>query len=337
MRKTYGVGVFVFIVLGMFYMAYNVFVPQKFLSPIGTVRDKPLTKYTFSALKKRQYLGSEITIEKQVKSTDTFISYIFTFKSDGKKVSGLINLPIIAKQVPIIILIRGFVDKQIYSPGVGTERVGEALASNGYITLAPDYLGFGTSENPSHNSIEERFQTYTTTLNLLASLNRLNDALKPLEKSPQADIVKVGIWGHSNGGHIALSTLALSGKDIPSVLWAPVSKPFPFSILYFTDDIPDHGKALRKAVASFEKDYDIEEYSPTNFFFWIHAPIQIHQGTQDDAVPLSWSDNLYLELKKLGLSVDYFTYTGADHNLMPDGWASAVNRMLVFFQEELNQ
>jgi len=318
-------------------MVYDVFVPKKFLSPVGIDQEKPLEKYTFTALKKRTYKGGQITIGKVYKTADAFTSYIFSFVSDGKKVSGLMNVPYVSSSVPIIILVRGFVDKKMYAPGVGTARVGEALASNGYITLAPDFLGYGTSDKPSFDPVEERFQTYTTMLNLLASLNNLNQALSVIKDSPPANTEKVGIWGHSNGGHISLSVLALSGQQFPTVLWAPVSKPFPYSILYYTDDITDHGKALRKEVANFEKDYDIEEYSPPNFYAWIHAPIQLHQGMQDEAVPVSWSDNLYQQLKKLGISIEYFTYSGADHNLMPDGWGIAVARMLAFFQKELNQ
>jgi uncharacterized protein len=338
MRKIYIFAVFAMFILGMCYMAYNIFVPQKFLSPIGTSKAKLLKKYTFTTLKKRVYDGSKVTIGSLQKTAEKFSSYLFSFRSDGKKVSGLINIPDVPnKTVPVIVLIRGFVDKKIYAPGVGTQRVGEILATNGYITIAPDFLGYGTSDNPSFNPLEERFQTYTTILNLLASLKNLNGALATIKTAPQADSDKTGIWGHSNGGHIALSVLALSGKSLPTVLWAPVSKPFPYSILYYTDDIPDHGKALRKEVALFEKEYDIEEYSPPNFFSWIHAPIQLHQGTADAAVPQSWSDNLYSELKKFGLRIDYYTYTGADHNLMPDGWNTAITRTISFFLKELKQ
>ena len=81
---------------------------------------------------------------------------------------------------------------------------------------------------------EERFQTYTTAMNLLAGI----------EKWERAG--KIGIWGHSNGGQIALTVLEISQKEYPTVLWAPVSKPFPYSILYYTDEAEDRGKALRK-------------------------------------------------------------------------------------------
>ncbi len=316
------------------------------LSPLSdktdTLLPKPLEKYTFSSLQKTQFTPSTITLGKKVKEDEEIASYLFYFnvKDDktgvSRKVSGLMNLPKKPGNYPLIVMLRGFVDKAIYQPGVGTSRAGEVFARNGYITLAPDFLGYGESDNPSVNSIEERFQTYTTALTLFVSLSNLPVALQNAGLTDiSADSQRVGIWGHSNGGHIALSILAVTGKAYPTVLWAPVSKPFPYSILYFTDEFEDHGKALRKVVADFETDYDIEKYSPTNYYQWIKAPIQIHQGMQDDAVPLVWSDQLSTTLEDLGVDIEYFTYSNADHNLMPGGWATAVDRSLGFYGEHL--
>ncbi|MBI2611158.1 dienelactone hydrolase family protein, partial [Candidatus Gottesmanbacteria bacterium] len=207
----------------------------------------------------------------------------------------------------------------------GTVRVGEAFTKAGFITLAPDFLGYGESDNPSINVMEERFQTYTTALTLLSSIKNL----------PNANPDKIGIWGHSNGGQIALSILAITGKNYPTVLWAPVSKPFPYSILYYTDEFEDHGKLLRKVVADFEKDYDIELYSPPNYYEWINAPIQIHQGGADDAAPQKWSDQLVKTLKELEKEVEYFTYAGDDHNFAKGSWQIVVDRNINFFRNYL--
>ena len=303
---------------------------------------KPLNKYTFQNLKNRSYQASYITLGDQIADNPIYSSYIFYFNSDGKKVAGLANIPKNIKNAPVIIMIRGFVDKNFYTTGTGTQHAGEVLAENGYITLAPDFLGYGRSDNPSKNVMEERFQTYTAVLNLLASLKNLPSVLSTLSTpssggsiSTGANTNNVGLWAHSNGGQIALSILAISGKDYPTVLWAPVSKPFPYSILYYTDEFDDHGKLLRKAVADFEKDYDAEKYSPPNYFKWIKAPIQLHQGSQDDAVPQKWSDDLYKTLKDLNIDITYFTYPGQDHNFANGSWNTVINRNIVFFDDKL--
>ena len=131
-----------------------------------------------------------------------------------------------------------------------------------------------------------------------------------------------------------MTVLEISQKEYPTVLWAPVSKPFPYSILYYTDEAEDRGKALRKKLAEFEKDYDVELYSLTNYLDRIKAPVLIQQGTGDEAVPKKWNDALVVQIKKVNpnLKVNYFIYPGADHNLTP-GWNSVVNRDVEFYKK----
>jgi len=144
------------------------------------------------------------------------------------------------------------------------------------------------------------------------------------------------IWGHSNGGQIALYTLEVSEKNIPTVLWAPVSKPFPYSILYYTDEAEDKGKFIRKELAKFEELYDVDKYSITNYFNRINSPLLIIQGASDDAVPEKWSKDMFQKLKKLGKEVEYQTYAGANHNLRPK-WDDAAENTLEFFVKNLTK
>ena len=324
--------VFILAISSIFFIK-NFNSPKEIKSPIA--KEKPLDKYAFENLKKSKFPASPITLGEILNEKEDYISQMF-YINFPQKVTGLINVPKGEGIYPIIIMMRGFVPKEIYSTGIGTQRAGEFFARNGFITIALDFLGYGKSDNPSGNSIEERFQTYTTGLSLLSSLSNLDVGLNASYSGKiKADVTKVGIWGHSNGGQIALSVLEITGKNYPTVLWAPVSKPFPYSILYFTDEFDDHGKALRKVIANFENDYNIELYSPTDFYSWINAPIEIHQGESDDAVPLKWSDQLVETLNKLKKDVTYFTYPGSDHNLLPNGWGVAVQRSVDFYRQNL--
>lgn len=336
----------VVVFLAIFALYFGFLIAGKTATPlekrIAKIIEKPLERYTFENLRRTQFAENSITLGRLIDEKDTYVSQIFYFGArnlngkENRRVSGLLNVPKAEGVYPVIIMLRGYVPREIYETGIGTKRAGEVFAQNGFITLAPDFLGYGESDNPATDVMEERFETYTTILSLLASLGNLNKGLSASYSGKiKMDKEKIGLWGHSNGGQIALSTLAISGKKYPTVAWAPVSKPFPYSILYYIDDIPDHGKALRKAVSNFEKDYDIELYSPTNFYSWIQAPLQIHQGIQDEAVPVKWSDTLVGDLEKLEKDIEYFTYPNSDHNLMPDGWDLAVQRSLSFYKRHL--
>lgn len=290
-----------------------------FLSPEAPYLfiEKPLEKYSFPQLRQRVLRPDGIWVE----------GSNFYYWVDGKKVSGQIHKPVGSVPTngwPVVIMVRGYVDREIYQPGIGTRRAAEVFAKNGFVTLAPDFLGYGGSDMPPVNVIEDRFWRPVEALQLIASLVNL-DFVNP---------EKVGLWGHSNGGQIALSVLEISGKNYPTSLWAPVSKPFPYSILYYTDEHDDYGKALRRVVAGFEALYDSDEFSIHNFYDWISAPVQIHQGTNDDAVPLKWSQSLAKTLKDKGKEVELYVYPGADHNLAggDNAWNLAVQRSLDWFR-----
>jgi dipeptidyl aminopeptidase/acylaminoacyl peptidase len=303
---------------------------------------KPLLVYTFANLKKTIFPKNQIIFGAVVSENNDFISQAFYFsvpKTPGstimEKVSGLANIPKKAGKYPVIVMFRGYVPDNTYQPGIGTQPVANVLAQNGYITLAPDFLGYGQSAKPSEDPFENRFQTYVTALTLLSSLANLNSGLNASYSGKiTADLNRVGIWGHSNGGSIALSTLAINGGKYPTVLWAPVSVSFPYSILYYTDESDDQGKALRKTLADFETNYNTDLFSTANYYNWIKAPLEINQGTVDQEVPYWWSDNLVSILKKDNISVTYLTYPGADHNMLPNGWSDAALNTLDFYNQQ---
>lgn len=319
---------------------------NKTLSPIGSLipEEKPLDKYTIENLSNRTFSPSQIVFEKPIATAASYMVVPFHFLSDGPtssreaglrgaskkvKVTGLAHIPLTPKsnKMPVIVQFRGFAEKEGYYQGIGTNHSGEVYAANGFLTLAPDFLGYGGSDEPSNNAFEDRFLTYTTALNLLASIGTI----------PYADTDHVFLWGHSNGGQIALTVLTVlgnQGKTHPTTLWAPVTKLFPYSILYYTDEFDDYGKALRKGLAEFEKDYDTDKYAFGRYLDRIRAPLTLHQGEADPEVPLLWSNEFVAQMKKLGKSIQYYTYPASDHNLS-SGWSTVVERDIQFFKSFL--
>jgi uncharacterized protein len=303
---------------------------------VTKVVDRSLDKYTIENLSHANVTSVPIVIEKNIKDYPNFRSNLFTYSFDPtltngptKKVSGLINLPhrqagIPNQTFPLIIMIRGYVSPTDYFTGNGTVNSSLFFAKNGFITVAPDFLGYGESDPEPKNIFEARFQTYTAVMTLLKSINNI----------PEWNKKDIFIFGHSNGGQIALTTLEITGVNYPTVLWAPVSAPFPFSILYYSDESDDHGKSLRRSLSQFENVYNTDFYSLSNYFDRIKAPIQLDQGTADDAVPLAWSDNLSKTLKGQGLKIDYNIYQGASHNMTPD-WNTVIQKDLEYFEKNL--
>lgn len=300
-------------------------------SPISIIKPRPLEKYTIENLSRAEVEKGEIIKEEILEENENFISHLFSFEfkptlqgKETKKTTGQINIPNKEGKFPLILMLRGYVDQEIYETGIGTRKSASVFAENGFITLAPDFLGYGNSDTQSENIFEARFQTYTTVLSLLESLH----------STEEWDKENIFLWGHSNGGQIALTILEITGKDYPTTLWAPVTKSFPYSILYYTDESEDKGKYIRRELAKFENLYDVDPYSIDEYLENIDTSLQIHQGTADDAVPVEWSNEFAETLEELEIDVTYYKYPGTNHNLVPS-WDTVVARDLKFFKKHI--
>jgi dipeptidyl aminopeptidase/acylaminoacyl peptidase len=301
------------------------------LTIINPVIPKPLEKYTIENLAINKLEEGIIKIEEVINEENNFTSYLFSLEHKpslqdkiAKKVTGQLNIPAGEGKYPIIVMFRGYVDQEIYETGIGTRKSAAIYAQNGFITIAPDFLGYAGSDIQAENIFESRFQTYTTALSVLSSLDSI----------PSWDGTNILLWGHSNGGLVALTILEITGNSFPTVLWAPVTKSFPYSILYYTDESEDKGKYIRRELAKFENLYDVEQYSIDNYLERIDAPIQFHQGTSDNAVPFEWTNEFIDILDELEKEVTYYIYSGANHNMVP-AWNTVVQRNLVFFNKYL--
>ncbi len=258
--------------------------------PPDPTADQPLRKYSIQNLESYPYQVSEINLDKVLEKNSAFTAYLFSYRTLGKKMTGQINIPNDSanKVFPVIVMVRGYVDADEYRTGEGTRYVAAEFAKAGYVTVAPDFLGFGGS-GPAGSGWEERFEKPVNVVELIKSL-RLHEQLEYKKQFFRINPKKMGIWAHSNGGQITLTTLEALGEPIPTTLWAPVTAPFPYSVLYYSDEMDDGGHGMRSAVAGFESVYNVQEYSLTQYLPRLRGPIQLHQGTADDAVPKKWSD-----------------------------------------------
>ncbi len=306
------------------------------LIPLGErieMTERVLDKYSFSELRKRGEVGSEVEFLGRPEAVDqrrgskNFDSQVLIYKSEGKRISGVINWPVgfdENKKYPVIVMVRGYAEKEGYYPGFGSFRVADELAKKGYLTISTDFLGYGESDGESEDMLEARFAKAVAVLDLTESVKDLDYVVEE----------KVGIWGHSNGGQIAVSVLEISGERIPAVLWAPVTKGFPEGVLVYADDLDDGGVAVRSAVDEFERQYDSRLYSIDWYLPGIRSPLLVLQGDRDEWVGLFWQEDFVNRLEILEKDVELVVYKGAGHN-MEGSWAEAVKKTTDFFDSQL--
>ena len=312
--------------------------PQEMIDPGGrqVVREKPYEKYSFSNLVSREDQGQQFEKIEDLPGGEGYRSFVFQYFSEGKKITGQLNEPLGGGVRPAVILLRGYVDPEVYYTGLGTKNAAAYYAKRGFVTIAPDFLGYAGSDEEEENSLGARVVKLASVLDLVGIVTNLDGV----------DEANIFLWGHSNGGQIGISALEVLDERArrqgservfrAATLWAPVTKPFPYSILYYTDESDDGGKALRQALAVFEREYDAYDYSIDRYWDWIATPIVVHQGTADEAVPREWSHDFAADLKDRQKEVELYIYPGANHNLTP-GWDLVVERDLAFFQSYMTR
>ncbi len=327
---------------------------DRLLSPLSIISDPnkpkelPLASLAIPALQNRNFSPGALRITDVGESETGFTRHEFRFETLGKQMSGQLNIPdnLDATNPPsAIIMLRGYVPLELYETGVGTKNAAARFAQAGYITIAPDFFGYGQSDPEPEDPWQARFEKPVVVAELLKTvesgipITQSGDTVKPVD---------LGIWAHSNGGQIALSALEVLKESHPATLWAPVTAPFPYSILYFGDEVEDEGKSQRAWIALFERDYDVHQFTHTQYLQDLRGPLQFQQGTTDDAVPFFWTEEFIakLELENDRRSEDasapaqidfsYHKYAGADHNLS-GAWEAAVQRDLEFFAKVLDR
>lgn len=292
-------------------------------TPIATIS----TPFTIESLSKREYKKSAITIESKAYENDIFTAHVISYNSDGNKLYALLSVPKDLKShSPFLILNHGYIDPQYYSTVHSYKNPFDFFANKGFIVLKPDYRANGNSQGDRTDPLN-RLNYPIDVLNLIASLPSLDLTI------PNSDKRSILMWGHSMGGDITLKVLEVAGTKIKAAsLWAPVSAPYPESMLYFlkTRDIANYER-VKELVYKFFSSDDFQKLSPSENTHLIQTPLIIHHGTKDESVPYQWSVDLEKKLRKSKIKFTFYSYPNEDHNFTKGAHAKVIQRDAEFF------
>lgn len=306
--------------------------------PKPAAADAILNPLAIDAMRQRDYPGSDLAIEQVLAPGSNYRRYIASYRSDGLKIFGLLTVPNGARPAsgwPVIIFNHGYIPPEQYRT---TERyVGyvDALARAGYIVFKSDYRGHGTSEGRPSSA----YGSPDYTVDVL-------NAVTTLQRYPEADPNRIGMWGHSMGGNVTLRALVIDPRIKVAVIWAGVTASYQ-DLLENWHPPPGSGPPpsargtwrqdwLRRYGAPEQDPAFWDSISPMSYLSDVTAPIQIHHGTADIEVPLVFSQKLAAQLRDDGKTVELYTYPGSDHNIS-QGFSVAMARSIVFFDHYLKQ
>jgi dipeptidyl aminopeptidase/acylaminoacyl peptidase len=291
------------------------------------------------ALRQTPFPGSEITIHETLENGGNYFRYYASYQSEGLTIYGLLTVPYGETPPggwPAIVFNHGFIPPDVYRTTERYVAYVDWLAQSGYIVFRIDYRGHDRSEGEPRGAYGDPGYT-ADVLNAVAALQRF----------PQADPQRIGMWGHSMGGYLTLRSMVVSDDIKAGVIWAGVVASYPDMLYRWRrpssgpTSTPFPGSTRRWRQEWVER-YGSPEENPE---FWsgvssntyladISGPLQLHHGTADDSVPLEFSQTLYQQVQAAGKTVEYYEYPGDDHNLS-QFFAAAMTRTLEFFDRYL--
>jgi uncharacterized protein len=291
-------------------------------------------------LRRQEYPGSPLRIEQTLPPGSNYSRYLVSYQSEGLKIYAAMTVPTGEKPIsgwPVIIFNHGYVLPESYSP---TERYIEyvdAFARSGYIVLRPDFRGHANSEGEAYGAYGDPGYTIDA-LNALASIQQYQDA----------DPNRIGMWGHSMGGYITARAMVVSDEIKAGVIWAGVVAPYEGLLQQWR--YPAATDTVHSTIAEGEGRWPrvlISEYGRPNEnpAFWnslsansfvrdLSGPVQLHHGTGDVDVPVSFSEMYYTDIIAAGKMAEFYVYPGDDHNLSAS-FDIAMRRSLAFFDAHM--
>src|SRR3989344_859362 len=191
----------------------------------GGADEKGTNPYLIKSMQERSY-DSKIEIERRVRETGGFISYVVSFESDGLKQYALMNMPkgdMPGSGWPIVVVNHGYIDPEAYSVENSYINTSAYFANAGFLVIKPDYRGHDNSKGEA-GSLTARISYGVDVLNLVAGIRKL----------PEADPDHIYMYGHSMGGDVTLRVLEVCPTCVKAAsLWAPAVRDFPESYMYF--------------------------------------------------------------------------------------------------------
>ncbi|MBP3355600.1 MAG: S9 family peptidase [Rikenellaceae bacterium] len=151
-------------------------------------------------------------------------------------------------------------------------------------------------------------------------------AARYLAALPYVDASRIGIYGWSYGGFMALGCI-LKGADVfaAAVAVAPVTS------WRFYDSV--YTEVYNGLPQSNPKGYD--ENSPIHFAGLLRGKLLIVHGTGDDNVHVQNTYEMTRALTRAGKQFDMMIYTDANHSMVPDGSGHVRSKMIDWVSENL--
>jgi len=127
---------------------------------------------TIPAMMQKEFRGDDLKLENVLEENEVYTRYHITYKSEGFKISGIMNVPQGKGPFPILILNHGYIDQKVYTNGQGLKREQDFFARSGYVVLHSDYRNHAQSDFDSKNEVRPRSGYVEDVLNAVSAVKK---------------------------------------------------------------------------------------------------------------------------------------------------------------------
>ena len=264
---------------------------------------KPYEQYTTDSLRRRSYGGGQIEVLEKLAETDLYTSHAIRYPSDGLNIYGFVNIPVGNGPFPVIVSVHGYTPYGSYDTFNPQSDFAGFLAENGFIVVHPSLRNYPPSDK-GDNIL--RVGMSVDVLNLITLLKEQDNL--PVELA-RADSSRMGLWGTSLGGEIALRVLTISPDIKATVLYSSMSG---------NQELNSRQLYRLTQDNQFQDDSQVpiemmDRISPLYFYHLITSAVQLHHGMDDSTAPISWAVETCNFLQSAGVAAQCVYYPGIGH------------------------
>ena len=298
----------------------------------ATSTPKPPHPVSVQALINKKYDGHGLRLGRMLGDSGAYKRYLITYRGDGLKISGVMNVPDGKGPFPVLVLNHGYIDRDIYVPGQGMAREQDYLARQGYVVLHTDYRGHASSDDDKNIDYELRLPYVVDTINAVLAVKS--------SKLPFLDKDRVGWLGRSMGGGVTLAALvAQPGLVDAAVIYASVSSLAADNWKQFYRPSEDRARVNRRIARTYGLPDQSPEFweaaSPRPYFDRVTEPLLVHHGIEDDTCPIRWSEATVKALRSEDKDVTFVRHRGEGHTFEGQ-WQRSIERTAGFFNQHLD-
>jgi dipeptidyl aminopeptidase/acylaminoacyl peptidase len=276
----------------------------------------------------RDLSGGGLRLGAERERTDAYRSYNVSYRSQGLRISGVINVPTGRGPFPAVVLAHGYIDPAVYVRGQGMPRERRALAAAGYIALHVDYRNHADSDDDPALARTARLGYSVDVLNAVNAL-RATDAVP-------VDDDRIALLGRSMGGGVVLKALEMApGLVDAGVVFASVSSDEADNYEQFSGPSP-YWDYVRDTWGSPDRNPDFwEAISADQHFDRVTEPVLMHHGEVDTTCPPRWARHTARALQDAGVDVTLRWYEGEGHTFDDPAFTRAMRRTVSFLDSQL--